>query len=334
MKPSQAPATVTKEEDNLRRYFQALMQEGDVPGVTTCMPYGDLSDIAAELFDARVKGGVPGLKKKLASLSRIKDPKYKRLVKILSSATAEQAEEQLNAPPYAGKILSEVKPEEVNWLWKPRLALGKITTFDGDPGLGKSIIGVDIGSRITTGKDMPDGSSCLAKGGVVVIMPEDGLADTIQPRFARAGADLNKVVDLSTVLTDEQDETTRRPFTLPHDLNCLEAAIRRVDAKLVYIDPIMAVIGGSTNTYKDNEVRSLLMPLKVLVERCHVSCVVVRHMTKVRGDNPLMAGGGSIAFVGLARTGLMVIRNPEDPEQRIFSHIKSNIGRTGPGMQR
>lgn len=318
--------TLTLEENHLYRYYSALLHEGDIPHANDYGPYGDLTDIATEMAEARTRDGIAGLKQYIIALGRIKDQRYKRLVTILSSTTPQNVL-------YAGKLLSEVTAENVNWLWKPRLALGKITTIDGDPGLGKSLIGVDLGARITTGKNMPDGTPCEASGGVVVVMPEDGLGDTIQPRFARAGADLSQVVDLSTVLDNGNDEATRRPFTIPDDLDYLEAAIRRVDAKFVYIDPIMAVVGGSANTYKDNEVRSFLMPLKMLVEKCCVSCVVVRHMTKSRGENPLMAGGGSIAFVGLARTGLMVVRNPNDEEQTIFSHIKSNIGPLSKGIE-
>jgi len=55
-------------------------------------------------------------------------------------------------------------------------------------------------------------------------------------------------------------------------------------------------------------------------------------MTKTRGENPLMAGNGSIAFIGLARTGLMVLQHPEDKSQAILSHIKSNIGPLAPGI--
>src|SRR5437762_8521531 len=111
------------------------------------------------MFDARSKRGIDGLKKYVAALSQMKDPKYKRLVKILSSTTPEQAEAYLKSL-YSGKILSEVKPEKVNWLWKPRLALGKITMFDGDPGLGKSLIGASLGSAVTKGGKLPDRSDC------------------------------------------------------------------------------------------------------------------------------------------------------------------------------
>jgi AAA domain len=168
-----------------------------------------------------------------------------------------------------GTLLSDVTPQEVPWLWYPRLAIGKITMLDGDPGLGKSLIGADLGARVTRGAAMPDGTPCMVTGGVVVIMPEDTLHDTILPRFARAGANLSKVIDLSTVEADEDEDEyyeddedgdggkSRRSFQLQSDLDQLEAAIRRVDAKLVFIDPIMAV-SGSTNMYKDDDVRTLL----------------------------------------------------------------------------
>ncbi len=235
--------------------------------------------------------------------------------------------------PPSGTLLSEVQPETIQWLWKYRLALGKITMLDGDPGLGKSLIGADLSARLTRGLSMPDNTPGVAPAGVVIIMPEDGLSDTIQPRFARAGANLTKVSSIGTIMdTDGDGNTFERPFNLERDLGILEQEIERVQAKLVYIDPITAILPSGKDTYKDNEVRSTLFPLKSLVEKMHVSCVLVRHLTKSRGDNPLMAGNGSMAFIALARTGLMVVRNPEDDHQIILSHIKSNIGKIAPGI--
>ena len=258
------------------------------------------------------------------SVDRPKMKEWRRLIEI---APVAQQDAKDIPHVYHGTLLSDVTPEKVRWLWKYRLALGKITMIDGDPGLGKSLIGADLAARITTGRDMPDGTPCLEPGGVVVIMPEDGLEDTLQPRFQRAGAVLKKVSSLSEItVTDQEGKTYKRPFSLSEDLPLLEQEIKRVNAKLIYIDPLMAIIGGEKNTYKDNEVRSLLAPLKSLIEQCKVSCVLVRHLTKSRGDNPLMAGNGSVAFVGLARTSMMVTRNPEDESQAILSLIKSNIG--------
>ena len=118
-----------------------------------------------------------------------------------------------------------------------------------------------------------------------------------------------------------------RPFSLTQDLPLLEAAIERVNAKFVIIDPIMAILGGK-DTYKDNEVRSTLAPLKALVEKAGVCAVMIRHITKSGGDKLIYQGGGSIAFIGLARVGLMVLKNPDNEEQVVFANPKNNLKKT------
>ena len=45
--------------------------------------------------------------------------------------------------------LSEYKPESIEWLWPGRLALGSLTMLDGDPGIGKSLITLDLCARVT-----------------------------------------------------------------------------------------------------------------------------------------------------------------------------------------
>ncbi len=119
----------------------------------------------------RWKDGVRGVKAHIARLRKKKDPKYERLLELISEVSQETEND-------VGTLLSDVQPQKMPWLWYPRLALGKIATLDGDPGLGKSLIGADIGARITKGEKMPDGTPCLTTGGVVVIMPEDTLQDT------------------------------------------------------------------------------------------------------------------------------------------------------------
>ena len=327
--------TLTTEEKNLNRYYPALLNEGNDPSALTYAPYGDLASIATEMSEAWASDGIAGLKQYVAALGKINDPKYKRLVKILSSATPEQAEEALNETEQVGILLSEVKPKSVDWLWYPRLAFGKMSMLDGDPGEGKSNILTDLIARVSNGSLMPDNTPGLVGGaGVVMINPEDGLEDTTVPRLQRAGARLENILSLSTV--KETDPVTgytyERPFTLPHDLPLLEKAIVRMHARLVTIDPIMAIIGSGKDTGKDNEVRALLAPVKMLIEKHKAACIMVRHLNKSGGDHALYRGMGSMAFIGLARTGLMVLREPGEDERRALAHVKSNIGKLAPPL--
>src|SRR5207249_3283344 len=57
-----------------------------------------------------------------------------------------------------GGPMSEVQPEAVQWLWAGRIPRGKLTIIDGDPGLAKSLLTLDVAARVTTGRAMPDGS--------------------------------------------------------------------------------------------------------------------------------------------------------------------------------
>src|SRR5712692_4785507 len=62
-------------------------------------------------------------------------------------------------PETPGQLLSEVETQYINWLWPGRIPLGKITILDGDPGMGKSLLAIDLAARVSTGQPMPDGTS-------------------------------------------------------------------------------------------------------------------------------------------------------------------------------
>ncbi len=58
--------------------------------------------------------------------------------------------------------LADVQPEEVQWLWPERIALGKLTMLVGDPGLGKSFVSIDLATRVSRGLHWPDSPSTPA----------------------------------------------------------------------------------------------------------------------------------------------------------------------------
>ena len=75
--------------------------------------------------------------------------------------------------------LSDVAPENVKWLWPGRIPYGKVTILEGDPGLGKSQVTLDLVARVTAGEALPTGES-VVQGNVLLLTAEDGLA-SMQP---------------------------------------------------------------------------------------------------------------------------------------------------------
>lgn len=63
--------------------------------------------------------------------------------------------EQHQSPRATIVRLSDVQPQEVQWLWPGRIALGKVTIIAGDPGLGKSLATLDMAARVSTGDVWP-----------------------------------------------------------------------------------------------------------------------------------------------------------------------------------
>jgi hypothetical protein len=205
-----------------------------------------------------------------------------------------------------GISLADVEPQRVEWLWKGRIPLGKLTVIDGDPGTGKSAMVNDIVARISAGRAMPDNSPAEV-GGAVLLNAEDGLSDTVRPRLEAAGADLQRVLALAT--TPDKDGIERL-LSLPEDIPVLRRGVEQVGARLVVVDPLMAFLSGSVDSHRDQDVRRALAPLARLAEETGAAVVAVRHLTKTEGSNPLYRGGGSIGIVGAARSALLVAKAP------------------------
>ena len=146
-----------------------------------------------------------------------------------------------------GTLLSDIESKPLQWLWEKYIPRGKLTTLDGDPGLGKSLLTLDLAARITTGRPMTDGSPGVS-GNVVLIAPEDSPADTIKPRIEAAGGDPSRIRLLSQVesTNPKTRETVMQPFTFSdqNHVYILGITILRTHAVLVIIDPLMAVLGS------------------------------------------------------------------------------------------
>jgi len=224
--------------------------------------------------------------------------------------------------------LSDVKPEPVEWLWTSRIAAGKLTLFAGDPGLGKSQITIDIAARITTGSSWPDDGQAPV-GNVIILSAEDGIADTLRPRFEAAGGNLDRVRVVTSVV---QKEGGRRGFNLQADLSLLAARVQEFGGvRLVIVDPATSYCGkvdGNSTT----DIRAVLAPLSEFAEHHRLAVVAISHPPKGATGKALYAVTGSLAWVAAARTAFTIVEDADDPSRRLFLNSKNNLAPLAPGI--
>jgi hypothetical protein len=213
--------------------------------------------------------------------------------------------------------VSDLSAQPVRWLWPGRLALGKLSLLEGDPGLGKSLITLDLCARVSRGLPFPDSSggqpcNCL------VLNAEDGEADTVRSRLVALGADLDRVFVLTRGLTGQT-------IRLPSKLNVLDDALERTQARLTVIDPLLAFLDASVASGNDQSVRRALTPLAALAARHETALLMARHLNKRGGKQAIYRGGGAIGLVGACRSAWLVGQDPVVAGQCVLAQVKNNL---------
>lgn len=223
--------------------------------------------------------------------------------------------------------LRDVKAEPVPWLWKGWLPEGTLSILDGDPGLGKSTLTLDLAARVSRGWEMPPGSGLDMErdpAGVLLLGAEDSLKHTVRPRLDAAGADSDFVTSLEGFRIGEEIHDP----VLPWDLDRLADWITQNAVRLVIVDPLMAFLGSEYDAHKDSDIRRCMRPLRDFAERHGVTVLLLRHLNKLNGGAALYRGGGSIGITGAARASLIVGRDPNEPRRHVLAMNKINLAAT------
>lgn len=219
---------------------------------------------------------------------------------------------------------ADVAPQEVQWLWRGWLPFGKLVSFDGIPGIGKSTVVTDLIARASRGRAMPYADVRLEPVTTMIAGVEDGWADTVVPRLLAADADMARVQFLTA--------NAGASLTIPRDVAAVGEHALSLGAQWLHLDSIMGTLDENTNAYSDHQVRRALGPLKDLAEKHGLLVTFIRHPRKA-GGSAVNAGGGSIAFTALSRVGLYLGLDPQDAtedqnaKRRILTVSKSNLGR-------
>lgn len=220
-----------------------------------------------------------------------------------------------------------VKPRKVEWLWPGRIPLGKLTTFAGRTGLGKTFALCDIAARISRGEEWPfSGGECADPGKVLLISAEDDVDDTLVPRLMEMGANLSRIAFLSP----EAEER----FTLAA-LELLGSVLDAMDddVRCVAIDPPTSYLSG-VDDHNNAELRSVLAPLKRWAAKRRVAVILNTHVNKGSGQNveAIARVVGSVAWVNAVRAAYLFAADPEDRDRRLWINLKLNVAKEPPGL--
>jgi hypothetical protein len=220
-----------------------------------------------------------------------------------------------------GVIASDVTPRAIRWLWPGYLPLGLLCSIEGDPGEGKSLVTVDVGARMTSQVQLPDGASAKF-GKAIIIAGEDDAALTLRPRLEAAGANLEHV-----------RLWTKDLPVLPRDLPKLRRVIEADKARLVVLDPIDSFLGDKIDPNSNPSVRRVLGPLALIASELNCTIWIVRHLNKdVKIAKAIYRGAGSIGIAGQARVVFLAAPTRDNPDVRAFARVKGNLSKTPPTL--
>jgi hypothetical protein len=214
---------------------------------------------------------------------------------------------------------SEIRRERVEWHSPGRIPLRMVTVLAGVGGLGKSLFTALLAAE--------------NPGVTLIATAEDSPAVTVRPRLEAVGADLDRVCFVR-VQTDDGPEDG---ITIPDDVDALAELVREAGANLLVVDPLVAHIPMEIDSHKDQSVRRALAPLSRLADEQVCAVVGVMHLNKAQGLAPLARLSGSGAFGNLARSVLLLDRDPDDPDgeegnRRVLAHVKCNVAPQAPSL--
>jgi hypothetical protein len=258
------------------------------------------------------------------------------------------ADQFARAKDVAGAVrFSDLESQKVRWLWPDRIPLGRITLLVSDPGLGKSLLALDIAARVSRGAPWPDeeqgarskeqgaqhptsGSKLPAPSSVLLLTAEDDFADTVRPRLEALGADCDRILGIAAVPGNDPQDIPRA-FALTRDIARLRDLLDAMpDCRLIVIDPISAYL-GRTNEHSNSDIQSLLLGLTTIARERDIAILAVSHLRKKDGA-AIYRPMGSLAFIAASRAGWAICKDLNDPSKRLFLPVKNNLAPAACGL--
>ena len=273
---------------------------------------------------------------------------------VQQQLAAKEAQQAQKAEKPAHKLrlrpAADFAPEQAEYLVEPYLPRGMLTILGGVSGSGKTSLALAMAAAVTRGQKLPfdqrelggagctaetgstDGAGCTAEtssadgakraaGVVFYLTAENDPNKVLRPRVERLGADLTKLYFQDGASMHMQDAA-------------LEELCRAYRPALLVFDPIQSYLGPGVQMNRAEQVRPILDKLSALAKELDMTVLLISHMSK---PGPGVATAldrllGSSDFRNAARSILIVGRDPDDADRRVFAHAKNSLGLPGPSQ--
>lgn len=228
-----------------------------------------------------------------------------------------------------GKLLksfADVAYKDPEFLIYPYIPEGKITIVQGDPDAGKTAFCCYLAAAVSAGGEIYGHPA--KQRNVIIISTEDEIS-TLRGRIEADGGDLSRC----TFPVDPEDETGETMLTdLTYTDEAIERMVKQVQAGLLIFDPSQAFFGAEVDMFRANQTRPIMAKLAAMAQRNSCAVVIVSHLNKNSKGKAITRGQGSMDIIGAARSALHIGRNPEQDEERLMFHIKSNLSKKGEAL--
>ena len=216
--------------------------------------------------------------------------------------------------------MDDIAIREMRWLWHPYFPMGASVLMHGPGGVGKSHIICDIAARISRGDSFPFEVNPPRRmpGRVLLMSAEDEPDVVLKPNLLAAGANMKNVfVPDTQFVFDEQG------------IKEMEGFMSTCQAVAVFIDPIVAYMGGSKDMFRANEVREVMGALNAMARKLDIAMIIAAHDRKNKEGSQQDLASGSADFVNAPRGALHIVEDKYGPA---MWHVKSNYSAKGPAL--
>jgi hypothetical protein len=230
-------------------------------------------------------------------------------------------------------LYSDIEETEVEWLIPGYLPM-KPTLITGKAGSKKSWMAAHLAALASRGGKAWTGDE-VARGGVVMVTPEDDPSDTMAGRLKALGADMTNILDLTKIKVNEvslADTTTTTTFSLPRDFARLQQAIRYVSATLIVLDPIMSITGKTGND-EANCRDKIINPLTQMCDEMGVCCLMINHIRKGTYNEKNVETAIMGSFHNACRLSYIAQKDSAREGVSIIKQFKNNLGPESPPIE-